>query len=67
LEKVSQMQRKLSTSDLHVAMHAVSAWDTMQTMIFEPATLKLHVSIGTVPASAAELRTIELGPLLRGE
>jgi hypothetical protein len=33
-------------------------------MIFEPATLKLHLAIGTPPTSALPLKTLELKPLL---
>jgi hypothetical protein len=34
-------------------------------MVFEPATLSLHLSIGKVPASKGPLKTIDLRPLLR--
>ncbi len=36
---------------------------TVQTMIFEPATLKLHLAIGSCPSSALPLKPLELGPL----
>jgi predicted choloylglycine hydrolase len=36
---------------------------TLQTMVFEPATLTLHVALGKPPASKLPLKTIELGPL----
>ncbi len=36
---------------------------TVQTMIFEPATLKLHLAIGSCPSSALPLKLLELGPL----
>jgi hypothetical protein len=36
---------------------------TFQTMVFEPATLTLHVAFGKPPASKLPLKTIELGPL----
>lgn len=36
---------------------------TTQTMIFEPATLKLHLAIGSCPASALPLKAVELKPL----
>lgn len=38
---------------------------TFQTMIFEPAALKLHLSIGTLPSSAQEPKTLELARLLK--
>ena len=37
---------------------------TLQTMIFEPATLKLHLAIGPAPTSALPLRSIELADCL---
>lgn len=36
---------------------------TVQTMIFEPAALKLHLAIGSCPSSALPLKPLELGPL----
>ena len=38
---------------------------TMQTMIFEPATLAAHISLGPAPSSSRPLKTIDLGPLMR--
>ena len=38
---------------------------TVQTMIFEPAALKLHLAIGACPSSALPLKLLELGPLLK--
>jgi isopenicillin-N N-acyltransferase like protein len=36
---------------------------TVQTMIFEPAALKLHLAIGSCPSSALPMRVLELNPL----
>ncbi len=36
---------------------------TVQTMIFEPATLKLHLAIGSCPSSALPMKELELKPL----
>ena len=36
-------------------------------MVFEPATLKLHLAIGEIPASRGKLRTLDLAPLFKGE
>jgi predicted choloylglycine hydrolase len=36
---------------------------TVQTMIFEPSTLKLHLAIGSCPSAALPLKLLELGPL----
>jgi isopenicillin-N N-acyltransferase like protein len=37
---------------------------TAQTMIFEPATLTLHLAIGSTPSSALPMKKLELKPLL---
>jgi isopenicillin-N N-acyltransferase-like protein len=57
---------KFAPGNLHRSLHAVAdGEETLQTMIFEPAALRLHLAIGTCPASAGPLRTLELGPLFR--
>ena len=38
---------------------------TVQSMIFEPATLKLHVAIGSCPSSALPMKLVELAPLMK--
>jgi predicted choloylglycine hydrolase len=66
VSKVSQEQRKLGLLELHCGLDAACDPDmTMQTMVFEPATLRLHLAIGKCPASAGQLKRLELGPLLR--
>jgi predicted choloylglycine hydrolase len=55
---------RLGVADLHAALHAARHHrETLQTMVFEPATLCVHLRLGRVPATAGELRTLELGPL----
>jgi hypothetical protein len=64
LEK-SRSQKRLGVADVARYLHAANQGRrTLQTMVFEPATLKLHLSIGEGPASARPLKTLELGPLL---
>ena len=53
-------------ADLHAALHAAGQDDTLQTMVFEPGPLRLHLAFGSLPASAGPLRTLEVGPLLAG-
>ncbi len=49
-------------------MHAANQGaDTFQTMIFEPAALKLHLAIGSCPSSALPLEELDLKPLLMRE
>jgi predicted choloylglycine hydrolase len=67
LAKVSELQRKLGPADLQVGLHeACLKTLTMQTMVFEPQALRLHLAAGTIPASAGEMKVVELGPLLQG-
>ena len=47
-------------------MHAVNQGNhTIQTMVFEPAILVLHLSIGAGPTSARPLNRVDLKPLLQ--
>jgi hypothetical protein len=38
---------------------------TVQTMIFEPAALRLHLAIGSCPSSALPMKELELKPLFK--
>jgi isopenicillin-N N-acyltransferase like protein len=65
LEKAGR-QEKLGVEELHKALHAAShRTHTMQTMVFDPAALTLHLAIGKTPSSGLELRRLELGELLK--
>jgi hypothetical protein len=56
---------KLGLKDVAKKMHEANQGEaTMQTMIFEPATLKLHLSLGKGPTSARPLKLLELAPLM---
>jgi isopenicillin-N N-acyltransferase-like protein len=69
-EKLAQTQQlaKVSLADLAASLNAVNQRDfTMQTMVFEPAALKLHLAIGPTPTSALPMKEIDLAPLFRGE
>jgi isopenicillin-N N-acyltransferase like protein len=58
--------KKFSITDLAQRLHAVNQGEnTLQTMIFEPATLELHLAFGDGPASRFPLKRIDLAPLLR--
>ena len=62
----SRKKEKLSVADIGNALHAARLPDfTMQTMIFEPASLRLHLAFGQVPSSALPRETLDLAPLLR--
>jgi isopenicillin-N N-acyltransferase like protein len=60
--------KQLSVGDVARLMHAVNQGDrTIQTMVFEPATLVLHLSIGPGPTSARPLKRLDLKPLLQAK
>jgi hypothetical protein len=55
--------KKLGLADIQARLHAANLGDfTIQTMIFEPAVLKLHLAHGKCPASAQPLKTLDLKP-----
>jgi hypothetical protein len=66
LEQTTRERSTFGVPNLHAALRAVSEDDiTLQTMVFEPRKLRLHLAIGKMPASAGELKTIDLGPFLQ--
>ncbi len=68
LEQVASLDDKHTPDDLRKHLDAVNLGTlTLQTMVFEPAALRLHLSIGSVPASKGKLQAIDLAPLLRPE
>jgi hypothetical protein len=64
LEKTRAL-KKVTLADVARGLHAANQGAaTMQTMIFEPRALKLHLALGKGPTSARPLRLLELAPLL---
>jgi hypothetical protein len=56
----------LNVAELFEKLHEVNLGRlTVQTMIFEPAPLVLHLAIGRCPSSAQPLRRLDLAPLLK--
>jgi hypothetical protein len=70
-ERFAELERarklsKVGIEDIHQSLHATSVRNhTLQTMIFEPGKLRLHLAIGACPASAKELTTLDLAPLFK--
>lgn len=65
LEKAQQFD-KLAISDVAKHLHSVNQGkNTIQTMIFEPATLRAHLSFGPLPSSGQPLKLLDLAPLLK--
>ena len=63
LEKSQEMSR-LTLRDVAEKMDAVSQGPlTIQTMIFEPAFLRMHLAIGSCPSSKLPLKKLDLAPL----
>jgi hypothetical protein len=64
LEKAKELP-KVGLSDLTARLHDANLGDaTFQTMIFEPATLKLHLALAPCPSSGNKLRVLDV-PLRR--
>jgi isopenicillin-N N-acyltransferase like protein len=62
----SRFELPMSVEDIHNKLHAVNKGRlTVQTMIFEPKPLILHLAAGTCPSSALPLKKIELAPLFK--
>jgi isopenicillin-N N-acyltransferase-like protein len=56
---------QIRVEDVAKKLHEVNqGWMTLQTMIFEPASLRLHLAIGSCPSSALPLKRLDLAPLL---
>ncbi len=63
--ETSRNIKQLGIGDVARLLHAVNQGShTIQTMIFEPAILVLHLSIGPGPTSAKPLHRLDLKPLL---
>ena len=57
-------QPKLDLAAVARKMDAVNQGKmTIHTMIFEPASLRLHLAVGAGPVSAQPLEAIDLAPL----
>ncbi len=57
---------RVDVAEVAKKLHAANQGeDTLQTMIFEPASLKLHLAIGKPPSSARPLKILELTSLLK--
>jgi predicted choloylglycine hydrolase len=62
----ARLMDKLDVSDVAEKLDEVNiGLMTVQTMIFEPATLKLHLAIGARPSSSQPTRLLELAPLFQ--
>jgi predicted choloylglycine hydrolase len=63
---LTEQQGVFTIATVAEKLHAVNQGNaTFQSMIFEPRTLKLHVSLNTLPSSSGRMSTLELGPLFK--
>jgi isopenicillin-N N-acyltransferase like protein len=68
LEQLRPGKGRRTLEDVRKQLDAVNLGElTLQTMAFEPATLKLHLAIGAVPSSQQPFKTLDLGPLFKGQ
>jgi hypothetical protein len=68
LERICRKKAKLDLDDIHQALDdANQGRATLQTMVFEPAKLRLYLGIGKCPSSALPLQRLDLAPLLHGD
>ncbi|OAI51765.1 hypothetical protein AYO47_06810 [Planctomyces sp. SCGC AG-212-M04] len=59
---------KFTLEEVHRCMHSVHQNElTFQTMVFEPATLKVHVAFGPGPCTQKPLQVIELADRFAGK
>lgn len=63
-----QAMPKLKLADVARKLHEVNQGQfTIQSMIFEPAALKLHLAFGKGPCTGKPLKELALAPRLRGK
>jgi predicted choloylglycine hydrolase len=66
LEQARTATTPMTPDDLRKHLDAVNLGSlTLQTMVFEPRALRLHLAFGEVPSSRLPLRVLDLQPLLR--
>ena len=54
-------REKIDVAEIHRQLHAVNQrGNTLQTMVFEPAEMRLHLAIGKTPSSALKLKVLNL-------
>lgn len=66
LDTSRHLREKLDVDAVRRYLHQANQGKaTLQTMVFEPAALKLHLSLGPCPSSAQPLKELDLARLLR--
>jgi hypothetical protein len=66
LEELRPGDKKYTPDDLRKQLNEVNLPGlTLQTMVFEPATRRLRLAFGKIPASAGKLHCVDLAPLFK--
>jgi hypothetical protein len=66
LQTLQTSREQFDLADVHAALHAVEMGEmTIQTMIFEPAAMRMHLGLGACPATAVPLQMLDLAALFR--
>jgi hypothetical protein len=66
LQRVAGRRGPLGLAEVRAGLTAArDEAETLQTMVFELASLRLHLGLGRCPATAAEMRALDLTPLFR--
>ncbi len=66
LEELRNNENKVSPSQVMEYLDSVNLGDdTLQTMVFEPGTLRLHLAFQNVPSSKGPFHTLNLEPLFQ--
>ncbi len=66
LEELRPGDKKYTPDDLRKQLNTVNLPGlTLQTMVFEPATRRLHLAFGKIPASEGKLHCVDLAPLFK--
>ena len=65
LSESSRGPAPLDLAAMHRCLDGAHMAGTLQAMVFEPATLTLHLAIGVKPATAGELKPLELAELFQ--
>jgi predicted choloylglycine hydrolase len=67
LEQCLGDHERIGLAEMQQGLHATNQQTkTMQTKVFEPAALRLHLATGTCPSSAAPMKCLELAPCFGG-
>jgi hypothetical protein len=65
LERARKL-KKITLRDVYRKLDEVNLGDiTLQSMVFEPAALKLHIALGDCPVTKHPYHEVDLGPLLK--